>query len=81
MWRRPEPGPPPPDRYGGPPAPTPPPADFHVVAEEPTAPPRTLPALDDDAIDTAEQRAARLTYALGLTALSIMVLIACSRLT
>lgn len=82
-WRRPDPVT---DRvlrpaaYSGPPAAAPPPAGWQPPLQEPVASPRELPALDHDAIDLAERSAAHFTYALGLAALAVVVLMACSRL-
>ncbi len=77
VWRQPEPDKHQPDRYEGPPPQAPLPSDFHLSVEEQPAPARQLPALDHDAIDDAEGRATRLTYAVAFTAVAVMILVAC----
>jgi hypothetical protein len=44
------------------------------------AAPRPLPWVDHDAVDDAEARATRFTYAIGLSALTVLLTITCSRL-
>jgi hypothetical protein len=58
--------------YPGPPAaPSPDPA-WRPERHDPVPAPRRLPQLDDAAVDEAERRAARVTYAVGLAALAIV---------
>lgn len=79
LWRPPGSDVGPPERYPGPPAADPPQPGWHPQFREATAPPRPLPQLDHNAIDLAEQRAARVTYAIGAAALAVLVLLACWR--
>jgi len=61
------------DEYPGPPAaPAADPA-WRPSQHNPIPAPRQLPELDNAAIDEAERRAARLTYAVGLAALAIVL--------
>lgn len=79
VWRRPEPSSDPPSDYSGPPVGPPPDADWHPTAPALTAAARELPALDHDAVDLAEQRAARVTYTIGFTAFGVLLLLSCWR--
>lgn len=66
--------------YPGPPtAPTPDPA-WRPPQYDAVPAPRELPAIDHAVVDEAERRAARLTYAVGLAALAILLIVAVTRL-
>lgn len=65
--------------YPGPPTAGPPSPHWHPPLQPVVAAARRLPAVDDDAMDTAERDAARITYAIGLAALTVLMVIACSR--
>lgn len=71
---------PPPEAYPGPPQTVPADPDWQVPVTETTAPPRPLPAVDHEALDLAEDNAAKVTYAVGLAALGLLVIIAVFRL-
>ncbi|GHJ50393.1 hypothetical protein Cs7R123_77350 [Catellatospora sp. TT07R-123] len=84
-WRRPEPGnaansaesaaP----HYAGPPETVPAAPDWQPGWTPPHQPPRRLPELDHDAIDRAEQRADRFTYAVALAAGIMLLIVACAQ--
>jgi hypothetical protein len=65
--------------YAGPPAGAPARPDWRLPHDEPVTAPRPLPRVDHDAIDDAEYRARWVTYATGLTALSVLLVMGCSR--
>lgn len=79
VWRRPDPPAGKPSDYSGPPVGEAPPADWRLPVPEPTAPPRELPDIDHDAVDDAEQKAARFTYAIAFVALGVITLVVCWR--
>ncbi|MBV1849213.1 translation initiation factor 2 [Catellatospora tritici] len=84
-WRRPEPGDSAanaecaPSRYSGPPQAEPATPDWQPARTPPHQPPRHLPELDHDAIDRAEQRADRFTYAVALAAGVVLLIVACAQ--
>jgi hypothetical protein len=83
-WRRPDPdaadgGSADPQQYAGPPTAPPPPADWRPPTAAVPAQPRRLPVLDDQAIDREEQRAEYVTYAIGVGAGVIVLVIALVR--
>ena len=83
VWRRPSPEPDPAPcapGYPGPPRGTPAPPDWRPPLTEPITPPRHLPPVDHAAVDEAEQKASRFTYLIGLTALALLLLVACAQL-
>jgi hypothetical protein len=86
VWRRPDEQPTAPQdpaterRYSGPPPTTPPAAGWRPPLLTPTAPPRSLPILDEDAIDEAEQRARRITHAIGYGAVTVLLVVALAKL-
>jgi hypothetical protein len=80
LWRRPEACVEHDGAYSGPPAGQPAAPDWRPEAQESAPLPRRLPVVDDDAVDTAEREAARFTYAIGLTAVSVLLVLACWRI-
>ncbi|MEH1100394.1 hypothetical protein [Micromonospora sp. CPCC 205561] len=89
-WRRPDatpersagpaappPGPAPGGGYPGPPPTTPPPPGWRPPVHLRPPPPRRLPPQDMAGLDTAEQRAQRLTYGLGAVAGVVLVALVC----
>ncbi|MFG3709760.1 hypothetical protein [Micromonospora sp. NPDC047730] len=87
-WRRPDaapeqsgtraaPTPAPGGGYAGPPATTPPPAGWRPPVHLRPPPPRRLPPQDMAGLDTAEQRAQRLTYGVGALAGAVLVILVC----
>ncbi|HEX6686147.1 MAG TPA: hypothetical protein VF062_25465 [Candidatus Limnocylindrales bacterium] len=83
LWRRPDPSAdrngPPGISYPGPPVGEPAPAGWHPDHELSAPPPRSLPAIDDDAVNAAEREAARFTAAIGLIAAMALIFLACWR--
>jgi hypothetical protein len=68
-----------PGAYPGPPVvPAPDPA-WRPERHDPVAAPRRLPHLDDDAVNQEERMAARTTYAVGLAALAIVLVLIIAR--
>jgi hypothetical protein len=82
VWRRPAPGTESPVAefgYVGPPAGEPASAGWRLPHEEPVTAPRPLPRVDHDAVDDAEYRARWFTYGIGFAALTVLLVLACSR--
>jgi len=82
VWRRPSPGaqaPAPPVGYSGPPAGAPADPAWQPTSEEQVSAPRSLPPVDHDAIDTSEYQARWVTYAAGLSAVAVLIVMACAR--
>ena len=77
LWRRPEAYGEQEEAYSGPPAAEPAAPGWRPEPQESAPLPRRLPVIDDDAVDAAEREAARLTYAVGLIALVILLVIVC----
>jgi len=79
LWRRPEPRAERTGAYDGPPTGEPAPAGWHPELKESAPLPRTLPVIDNDAVDAAEREAARFTNAIGLIALVTLLALVCWR--
>jgi hypothetical protein len=79
LWRRPEPSIERNGAYSGPPVGEPAAPDWHPEKRESAPLPRSLPVIDDDAVDAAEREAARYTHTIGLIAVVTLLLLVCWR--
>jgi len=80
VWRRPDPSVERNAAYSGPPSGEPAPPGWHPEAKESAPLPRSLPVIDDDAVDAAEREAARFTHTIGLIAVVMLLALVCWRL-
>jgi hypothetical protein len=80
LWRRPEACVEHEEAYSGPPVGEVPLPGWRPEPKESAPPPRRLPVIDDDAVNAAEREAARLTHAVGVIAVVILVVIVCWQL-
>jgi len=79
LWRRPEASIERTEAYGGPPTGEPAAPGWHPELQESAPLPRSLPVIDDDAVDAAEREAARFTHAIGLIAVVTLLVLVCWR--
>jgi hypothetical protein len=80
LWRRPELSAEQEWSYEGPPVGEPAEPGWHPELQESAPLPRKLPVIDDDAVDAAEREAARVTYAVGVIAVVMLLVLVCWRI-